>query len=87
MIVSDDGLALDFYLLKVAFVLNHGKLVLLFLKNIDSVWLWQCRKGKAGIVIHKGMWFFGDTVSKRNLNLAVRFVYTVPRRDKETRDN
>lgn len=47
--VSDDSLALSFYLLKVASILNHGRLALLFLKNAESVWLWQHRKSKAPV--------------------------------------
>lgn len=45
--VSDDILALSSYHLKVASILNHGRLALLFLKNSESVWLWQHKKGKA----------------------------------------
>ena len=50
--VSDDSLALGFYLLKVAFIFKCGKLALLFLKNNESTWLWQSRKDKAGAVTH-----------------------------------
>ena len=50
--VSDDSLALGFYLLKVVFIFSCGKLTLLFLKNNESTWLWQSRKDKAGAVTH-----------------------------------
>lgn len=50
--VSDDSLALGFYLLKVAFIFKCGKLALLFLKKNESIWLWQSRKDKAGAVTH-----------------------------------
>lgn len=40
---------LVFYLLKVASILNYGRLALLFLKTTESVRLCQYRKGKATV--------------------------------------
>lgn len=54
--VSDDSLAFSFFLLKVASILNHGRLALLFLKNTESVGSTEKARPLSGAVIDKGLW-------------------------------